>query len=203
MTKKKQEEKLLFKTSMIYGSRLTQIVCLFRICSDLRADWGLFHWLGDVELVAEKSDEVIGIDIESWVEFMLFLSPSSPDHESLGFGHSSKKGRRDWVSFLIVSVIIAVPATEAQVPYSSFPKKQCCWAYEADMADPFLTGDASRGQVLSNLDALVSKLWRSSSDLTACVYLPTSTMAPIDPGYKKMGIWRKLVDLFTCNPWHL
>jgi hypothetical protein len=48
----------------------------------------------------EKSEEVIGIEMESWVveEFLLDLSSSNSVHErveeSLDLGHSSKKCRR-------------------------------------------------------------------------------------------------------------
>lgn len=61
---------------------------------------------GDRELVVEKSEEAIGIDIESWVvenEVWLDLSSSRPDQESLVLGHSSKKGRRDWPSCFTAS----------------------------------------------------------------------------------------------------
>lgn len=56
---------------------------------------------GDREEVLEKSDEAIGMEIESWVvenEVRFDLSSSRSDQESLVFGHSSKKGRSNCVS---------------------------------------------------------------------------------------------------------
>lgn len=52
---------------------------------------------GDLEEVLVKSDEVLGMEIESWVvekEVRLDLSSSRSDQEFL-LGHSSKKGRRN------------------------------------------------------------------------------------------------------------
>jgi hypothetical protein len=57
---------------------------------------GSYSPFGDWELAAEKSEVAIGMDMDSWVaenEARLVFSSPRPGHDSLDFGHSSKKGR--------------------------------------------------------------------------------------------------------------
>ena len=61
--------------------------------------------LGDRELVLEKSEVAMGMEMESWVaekDARLLSSPSS-GHEFLALGHSSKKGRSVWLSCFTVT----------------------------------------------------------------------------------------------------
>jgi hypothetical protein len=68
--------------------------------------------LGDLELVLEKSEVAMGMEMESWVaEKPRLLSSPSSGHESLDLGHSSKKGRSVWFSCL-AAVTKSLPKKE-------------------------------------------------------------------------------------------
>jgi hypothetical protein len=79
--------------------------------------------LGDWELGTEKSEDAMGMDIDSWVagneQARLAFSSERPGQESLALGHSSKKGRSVWFSCF---------AAESMAPKSEFPRKEsgCC-----------------------------------------------------------------------------
>lgn len=130
---------------------------------------------GDWEL-EEKSDVVIGMDMESWVvenEVWLDLSSSRPDQESLVLGHSSKKGRRDWPSCFTGS------------PEAKSLWKNECWGYSfcnTELSLDFDAGneatlDGIRGHVLSSGESI----WRflllpDASEKKLCS--PTSGLIP-------------------------
>jgi hypothetical protein len=81
---------------------------------------------GDWELAAEKSEDAMGMDMDSWVaenEARLVFSSPRPGQDSLDFGHSSKKGR-SWFSCF----------AEPTVP-KSFPRKDsgCLSIFESEL----------------------------------------------------------------------
>jgi hypothetical protein len=82
---------------------------------------------GDWELATEKSEDAMGMEIDSWVagnEARLVLSLERPGQESLALGHSSKKGRSVWFSCFPEST-----------PPKSLPRKEsgCLSIFESEL----------------------------------------------------------------------
>lgn len=99
--------------------------------------------LGDLEEEVEKSEEAMGKEIESWVveyDARLDRSSSRSDQESLVLGHSSKKGRRNWLScFAGCGEPNSVPTKECCC---------CCFDIELNETCPRSWTDWGGGQAL-------------------------------------------------------
>lgn len=94
-----------------------RLICKLFCSANMVGEWN--PPLGDLEEMLVKSGEVIGNEMESWVvenEARFDLSSSRSGQESLALGHSSKKGRRDWVSCFAGSVKL-----------KSLPNKEWTW----------------------------------------------------------------------------